>query len=280
MDLQRGAQGTEVEYLQRLLIDAGYSLGRWGADGDFGEATERAVIQFQHVALLEPNGIVSYVVWLALEAAAEQVRLDLPAPVFEPWDGPAERQPRNRNELYSMLGDPAVWQGSKATLLEHIVYCHPEGNRDPLPGHEHFEKEYWVAVHKTVEPYLREAMRRASEVAPGHIRRVGCYNYRRIKNPNQANPPLSVHSWGAAVDINPQWNRAITFPRGKTPKAWSDEWKECWPHGLPREVVEAFKSCGFAWGSDWDEDGDVTDHTWGDPMHFEWVARDGIAHLV
>ena len=48
-----------------------------------------------------------------------------------------------------------------------------------------------------------------------------------------------------------------------------------WPKGVPRGFVEAFQSCGFAWGSDWDEDGLTTDHTWQDPMHNEWIARDG-----
>jgi hypothetical protein len=87
--------------------------------------------------------------------------------------------------------------------------------------------------------------------------------------------PLSLHSYGCAVDINADDNRAITFKRGRCPEAWSLEWHKLYPKGVPQGIVDAFKSCGFAWGSDWDEDGLESDETFCDPMHFEWVARDG-----
>lgn len=50
--LEKGSQGAAVENLQRLLIGHGYSLGRFGpngdgVDGDFGEATQNALEAFQ-----------------------------------------------------------------------------------------------------------------------------------------------------------------------------------------------------------------------------------------
>ena len=33
--------------MQKYLIDIGYDLGKYGSDGDFGECTEIAVMQFQ-----------------------------------------------------------------------------------------------------------------------------------------------------------------------------------------------------------------------------------------
>ena len=45
--LRWGDQGPEVAALQNELIDLGYDLGQWGADGDFGNATLVAVQTFQ-----------------------------------------------------------------------------------------------------------------------------------------------------------------------------------------------------------------------------------------
>ena len=45
--LSNGSTGTDVVDLQNKLISLGYSCGSWGADGDFGDATEQAVRKFQ-----------------------------------------------------------------------------------------------------------------------------------------------------------------------------------------------------------------------------------------
>lgn len=54
--LKRGSQGDEVREVQRLLRTLGYLSG--SADGDFGEATEKAVIAFQRANKLEVDGKV------------------------------------------------------------------------------------------------------------------------------------------------------------------------------------------------------------------------------
>ena len=45
--LKHGAEGADVKQLQQYLIQLGYDLGKWGADGEFGDATELAVMAFQ-----------------------------------------------------------------------------------------------------------------------------------------------------------------------------------------------------------------------------------------
>lgn len=45
--LKNGMEGADVKELQLALIDLGYSCGKWGADGDFGDATELALEKFQ-----------------------------------------------------------------------------------------------------------------------------------------------------------------------------------------------------------------------------------------
>lgn len=45
--LTEGCEGDDVKELQEALIKLGYDCGRWGADGDFGDATELALEAFQ-----------------------------------------------------------------------------------------------------------------------------------------------------------------------------------------------------------------------------------------
>lgn len=56
--LKKGSTGPEVEQLQNDLIALGYDCGNGGADGDFGNLTLGAVIQFQSDFGLEPDGEV------------------------------------------------------------------------------------------------------------------------------------------------------------------------------------------------------------------------------
>jgi hypothetical protein len=64
--LSKGATGAQVKAVQRLLSANGISLGRWGADGSFGAATESAVKQFQKKKGLAQTGVVDADTWRAL----------------------------------------------------------------------------------------------------------------------------------------------------------------------------------------------------------------------
>ncbi len=69
----------------------------------------------------------------------------------------------------------------------------------------------------------------------------GCYCFRQKRN----GPGISTHSWGIAIDINPETNQ-----HGK-------------PGDMNPEIVETFKNFGFIWGGDWN--GKARD-----PMHFQY----------
>lgn len=187
------------------------------------------------------------------------------------FDGPLVKQPRNRREVVELFGKPGASKLDGNWYAENIVELH---GKTRLPG---VPTKWYVQVHRFVEPYLREGLRRATQTGY-RIDRIGCFNYRHIRH--DSSRPLSMHSWGIAVDINPNKNKAMNFKRGKAPKAWGAEYWQLWPDGIPWEFVDAMASCGWAWGSDWDEDGRTDDHTYLDPMHFEWVARDGNAMNV
>ena len=55
--LKKGDNGADVKAMQKLLISNGYSCGSAGADGDFGNDTEKAVKAFQKDAKLTVDGI-------------------------------------------------------------------------------------------------------------------------------------------------------------------------------------------------------------------------------
>lgn len=61
--LSKGSKGESVEALQTLLIGYGFSCGSYGADGDFGGATDKAVRAYQTAHGLDVDGIVGPATW-------------------------------------------------------------------------------------------------------------------------------------------------------------------------------------------------------------------------
>ena len=195
------------------------------------------------------------------------------------WDGPETKQPRKYSEAPAFFGMPETSKGSdklnKKWYRENIVELQ---GKHALPG---VPPKWYFKIHRKVLPYIREGLRRAMLVAPEYkIKSIGGFVFRHIRHDPRR--PLSMHAFGCAFDIDPGRNYAIMFAKGDKlskdgppPKAWSPEYYKFWPNGVPEAWVQAMASCGFTWGNDWDEDGSTDDHRWLDPMHFEWMARDG-----
>ena len=72
--LRRGAKGEDVSYVQNILVQNGYDIGKAGVDGDFGRATEDAVKKFQRDHGLDPDGIVGPLTYEALEQATPSTK--------------------------------------------------------------------------------------------------------------------------------------------------------------------------------------------------------------
>ena len=67
--IRKGNYGALVKECQTILQKLGYDLGICGVDGDFGQATEKAVKQFQKDHGLKVDGVVGQNTWAALTAA-------------------------------------------------------------------------------------------------------------------------------------------------------------------------------------------------------------------
>lgn len=74
--LRRGSNGVEVKELQENLILLGYDLGEWGADGDYGIATVKAVREFQKKEDLDTDGIAGPITLEAIEKAVASFNID------------------------------------------------------------------------------------------------------------------------------------------------------------------------------------------------------------
>lgn len=70
--LRRGAIGEHVTAMQLLLLEAGYTLRKYGADGDFGAETEKALREYQQGHGLEVDGVCGPKTWAQLEKAKEE----------------------------------------------------------------------------------------------------------------------------------------------------------------------------------------------------------------
>lgn len=71
----------------------------------------------------------------------------------------------------------------------------------------------------------------------------GCFMYR----PQRTGGRLSTHSWGIAIDLNPETNGLGSVG------------------DMDAEVVEIFREAGFTWGGKWTGRGR-------DPMHFQYCS--------
>jgi len=74
---------------------------------------------------------------------------------------------------------------------------------------------------------------------------AGTYNCRTVADTGEP----SMHSWGAAIDINATYADYWLWPRGKSANA------------IPAEIIDIFERHGFIWGGKWSHY---------DTMHFEY----------
>lgn len=78
--LRKGDSGPYVTLAQTELIQRGYDLGKWGADGKFGAATESAVKLFQQDWELTVDGVIGPKTWDMLESTPVRVYYTVTVP--------------------------------------------------------------------------------------------------------------------------------------------------------------------------------------------------------
>lgn len=85
--LKNGSEGDDVKQMQSGLISLGYDLGKWGADGEFGDQTEMAVESFQQDHGLKVSGEFDADTLAAYEAALVALAQPVDSPKYVVIEG-------------------------------------------------------------------------------------------------------------------------------------------------------------------------------------------------
>jgi hypothetical protein len=168
----------------------------------------------------------------------DQIRLSYPAGAGAPALVPQADAGRVRNRAFfdKMYGD--CWRGEVSQRLVPV---------DWLP-------HSWG--HKVRVTSVNGVAARLTEISaeldalPASVKRYayplsGTYNCRTVADTGEP----SMHSWGAAIDINAAYGEYWLWPRPTS------------AHTLPAEIVDVFERHGFIWGGKWSHY---------DTMHFEY----------
>jgi hypothetical protein len=116
-------------------------------------------------------------------------------------------------------------------------------------------------VDKRLAEVVKELERLPADLNQFLVPSAGTYNCRTIANTSR----LSVHAFGAAIDINAKFADYWEWSKGK-------DGKVVWKNRVPGAIGEIFERHGFIWGAKWYHF---------DSMHFEYrpeliaLARQG-----
>jgi hypothetical protein len=227
-----------------------------------------------------PNAIVAFPA-----PAADPSPEELPAPVpthhfagdaiWGRWAGPMVVIPRGYREALKIYGNPAkpdgtpdaTWERKQMILLKDLPGIWNNSPRNKCK----------VFIHRLVAPYFVEFLERLERAGMiDEIRTLGTYNFRRKRHSTDPKTELSIHSFGAAHDLNGTLNRAWYRTKPGTPRntakrqapipaPFAKGWRDVWPQGLSQQLVECAESVGYQWGGRW--------RTFCDPMHIQLVIE-------
>ena len=260
--LQRGAKGATVEALQQRLLQLGFDLSPFGADGEFGKLTDRAVRAFQRVAGVAVDGIVGPITWRLLDAGEVRRGREHSGAREGETIKPLVTNADRHRVFGEFTVEPVDGGGGAVRILgswvkDNIVTIDvPQLRR--IPGVIYQGRRVGegpssgrVACHRLVADQLR-ALWQAWEDA-GLLDRVltweGLWVPRYVRG---STTTLSNHCFGTAFDINPAWNWL-----GKDPTPAGKR-------GSVEELVPLALEHGFFWGGSF--------RPRADGMHFE-VAK-------
>jgi len=203
--IRRGSKGDDVRRWQAFLLMDGYRIGL--ADGNFGQKTEIATKQFQTKKKLKADGIVGANTWKFVPDNFIPV---LPA---IPVNAPSSN---NNNPQAPSKSSNLVWP--KQDYNSMVNFYGPVGENQtkltlPYPMrlawdtkttliritcHKKCSESFYNIFEKTIKLYGQKEITRLKLDLFG-----GCLNVRRVRGGTS----WSVHSWGAAIDIDPDNNQ-------------------------------------------------------------------------
>ena len=220
--LQKGDVNEEVKQWQLFLQSAGYKIPY--VDGAFGPATERETLKFQIKNGLKPDGVVGPRTWKFI------TNISTNTPLSQKWPK------QDYNSMVNFYGPV----GENITKLEvpyklKLAWA-PTTTLTKISCHEKVAKSLYTIFENTLKTYGEKEIPKLKLDLFG-----GCVNVRRKRGGSS----WSIHSWGAAVDLDPD-NNQLKMGKDKASFAkpiYNDFWK----------IVESegWTSLGRARNFDW-----------------------------
>jgi hypothetical protein len=182
--LQKGDVSEEVKQWQLFLQSAGYKIPF--VDGAFGPQTERETIKFQLKNGLKPDGIVGPKTWKFVTNVSSNT------PLSQRWPK------QGYTSMVNYYGPVGENQTSLELPYTMKLAWDKNATIKKMTCHQKCAKSFYNIFEKTLKHYGNAEIKKLRLDLFG-----GCLNVRRMRGGSS----YSIHSWGAAIDLDPDNNQ-------------------------------------------------------------------------
>ena len=182
--LKKGSFGEEVKQWQLFLQSAGYKVPF--IDGAFGPITERETLKFQAKNGLKPDGIVGPKTRQFITTVSQNT------PLSERWPK------QNYKSMVNFYGPVGENQTKLELPYKLKLAWAPSTTLTKITCHEKVAKSLYTIFENTLKTYGEKEISKLNLDLFG-----GCLNVRKMRGGSA----WSIHSWGAAIDLDPDRNQ-------------------------------------------------------------------------
>lgn len=182
--LRKGDFGEEVKQWQLFLQSAGYKVHP--ADGAFGPLTERETLKFQAANGLKPDGVVGEKTWAFITNVSNNT------PLSNRWPK------QDYTSMVNFYGPVGENQTSLELPYKLKLAWNLNTSLSRITCNQKITKSLYTIFEKTLKTYGEKEIQRLKLDVFG-----GCLNVRKMRGGSS----WSIHSWGAAIDLDPDNNQ-------------------------------------------------------------------------
>jgi hypothetical protein len=187
-----------------FLQSAGYKVHP--ADGAFGPITERETLKFQAANGLKPDGIVGPKTWQFITTVSNNT------PLSQKWP---KQDYKSMVNFYGPVGEN---QTSLDLPYKLKLAWNLNTSLSRVTCNQKITKSLYTIFEKTLKTYGEKEIEKLRLNVFG-----GCLNVRKMRGGSS----WSIHSWGAAIDLDPD-NNQLKWGRDEASfakKEYEDFWK-------------------------------------------------------
>jgi hypothetical protein len=202
--LKKGDFSEEVKQWQLFLQSAGYKIPK--SDGAFGPITERETLKFQAKNGLRPDGVVGEKTWKFVTTVSNNT------PLSQRWPK------QDYNSMVNFYGPVGENQTKLEVPYKLKLAWAPSTTLTKITCHEKVAKSLYSIFENTLKTYGEKEISKLRLDLFG-----GCLNVRKMRGGSS----WSIHSWGAAVDLDPD-NNQLKWAKDKAhfaKKEYDNFWK-------------------------------------------------------